>query len=134
MNKRFLSGQQKSIAVWIYRIFAMFNIIMLVASNKSITYTKFWYSRLHTSKFTSNPVMAAYFLELVWMSQIICCADRKKSFKLNVFRSKIFHIFKNFLSALLKLWNNTKNKNKFIWGEILGLFVRLVFLEHFVWN
>lgn len=134
MNKRFLSGQQKSIAVWIYRIFAMFNIIMLVASNKSITYTKFWYSRLHTSKITSNPVMATYFLELVWMSQIICCADRKKSFKLNVFRSKIFHIFKNFLSALLKLWNNTKNKNKFIWGEILGLFVRLVFLEHFVWN
>ena len=134
MNKHFLPGQQKSIVVWIYRIFAMFNNIMLVASNKSITYTKFLYSRLHTSKVISNPVMSAYFLELVWCHRLFVLQVEIKCFKLNVLKSKIFHTFKKFLSAFLKLWNDTKNKKKIIWGDVLWLFMRLVFSEHFVWN
>ena len=129
-----MPGQQKSIGVWIHRIFAMFNNIMLVASNKSITYTKFWYSGLHTSKVIRNPVMSAYFLELVWCHRLFVGQVEIKSFKLNVLRSKILHIFKKFLSAFLKLWDDTKNKNKIVWGEILWLFMRLVFSEHFVWN
>ena len=134
MNKRFLPSQQKSIGVWIYRIFAMFNIIMVVAPNKSITYTKLWYYRLHTSKVISRPVMSAYFLGLVWCHRLFVVQVEIKSFKLNVLRSKIFRIFKKFLFAFLKLWNDTNNKNKIIWGEILWLFMRLVFSEHFVWN
>ena len=133
MNKRFLPSQQKSIGVWIYRIFAMFNIIMVVAPNKSITYTKLWYYRLHTSKVISKPVMSAYFLGLVWCHRLFVVQVEIKSFKLKSWDQKFFTYLKS-LSAFLKLWNDTNNKNKIVWGEILWLFMRLVFSKHFVWN